>query len=358
MNSDESRAKVAVVTLQGKVNYGNRLQNYAVVKLYERAGCEAITLLRDSAPSLKRVLLEMLKTVVRQNKRTGEAHIIDERVEAFERFDRALTFLTVDESNVALADQFDFFSVGSDQVWNLGRMTDNDDWYYLRFARPEQRIALAPSIGVSQLGCGQMRRLAKGAKGFPYLSVREEQGADLIAKCSGLDAKVICDPTMVLSPDEWRRVADSRLTPNEPYVFTYLLGEVNSAAENVLPVVTRDGLIPVVPLSDKSRVGEPAAGPAEFISLIDNAEHVVTDSFHAAVFASLLQTPLTIVHREGGTSMFSRLEQLSRMLGIEHKIYGSPSFDPSRAGDYEGTSEVIECERKKFLSYLEMCLNG
>ena len=126
----------------------------------------------------------------------------------------------------------------------------------------------------------------------------------------------------------------------------------------MLEKVTDHGRIPVVPLTDRQKPGEPDAGPAEFIDLIDNATHVVTDSFHAAVFSSILKTPLTIVHREGGASMFSRLEQLSGMLGIEEKVYGSPGYDLSRAGDYEGVYEAIARERAHFIDYLKGCLNG
>ena len=114
----------------------------------------------------------------------------------------------------------------------------------------------------------------------------------------------------------------------------------------------------MVPLSDRQKSGEPDAGPAEFIDLIDHASYVVTDSFHAAVFSSILHTPLTIVHREGGASMFSRLEQLSEMLGIEEKVYGSPAYDLAKAGDYEGVGEVIARERERFMGYLKGCLDG
>ena len=55
--------------------------------------------------------------------------------------------------------------------------------------------------------------------------------------------------------------------------------------------------------------------------------------------------------------MFSRLEQLSQMLGIEDKVYGSSSYDLSLAGDYDGVSEAIGRERKKFMNYLEGCLD-
>ena len=56
--------------------------------------------------------------------------------------------------------------------------------------------------------------------------------------------------------------------------------------------------------------------------------------------------------------MFSRLEQLADMLGLKQKIYGSPLFDVAQAANYEGVPEAIERERKKFMGYLEMCLDG
>ena len=190
------------------------------------------------------------------------------------------------------------------------------------------------------------------------MSIRERRGAELLRECARRNAEVICDPTLALNAEEWRAVADERCTPAEPYVFTYLLGGVGAEASDVLDKVTDHGRIPVVPLSDRQKPGEPDAGPAEFIDLIDYALHVVTDSFHAAVFSSILHTPLTIVHREGGASMFSRLEQLSEMLGIEEKVYGSPVYDLAKAGDYEGVDDAIDRERERFMGYLEGCLDG
>ncbi len=201
--------------------------------------------------------------------------------------------------------------------------------------------------------------MARGVKGFENLSIREERGAELIKQCSGRDAEVICDPTLVIGPDDWRAVSDKRLTPKEPYVFTYLLGGSNQDAQVVLDEVTDGGHVPVVALSDREKQGELPAGPAEFIDLIDNAQHVVTDSFHAAVFSCLLETPLTIVRRCGtGAGMFSRLETLSHTLGIESKVYGSQQFDLSRAGDYSGVPDHIALERNRFVGYLKSVINS
>ena len=281
------------------------------------------------------------------------------RIEAFRAFSATMDRRVIGNRDAPrLNDEFDIFFVGSDQVWNPEYFQGCENWFFLTFADDRKRNSIAASVGLSILTDRQANKIKRGLKGFSNISVREKRGAELIRECAGIDAKVICDPTLVLSAGEWRSVADMRCTPEKPYVFTYLLGGRCAEAADVLDRVTDHGRIPVIPLSDRQKPSEPDAGPAEFIDLIDHAEHVVTDSFHAAVFSSILQTPLTIVHREGGASMFSRLEQLSEMLGIEEKVYGSPTYDLARAGEYDGVPEAIEREREKFMTYLEGCLDG
>ncbi len=384
-NNNQSNT-IGVITLEGQFNYGNRLQLFATMKMYESLGYIPVELRRGFGVPLS--FSERAGSFYKEHYMRNGAKAIDpnklstgNRLAAFQRFGSA-TCREITKSSDIDCDTFAYFSVGSDQVWNptLAQVPDRStsnlvarayhgrgdalraksmlDWYFLGFCQPEQRIALAPSVGNDSLGGQQLELLAKGVQNFKKVSVRENRGAELIRDCAGIEAEVICDPTLTLSAKDWRAVAADGLTPSEPYVFTYLLGGSSKEALEVLDVVTDHGRIPVIPLSDRQKPGEPDAGPAEFIDLIDHATHVVTDSFHAAVFSSILQTPLTITHREGGASMFSRLEQLSEMLGIEEKVYGSPTYDLARAGEYDGVPEAIECEREKFMTYLSGCLNG
>lgn len=346
---------VGIVTLPGRYNYGNRLQNYATAWLYKELGFNPVTLELNDHRILRSVKRSFMGIIGRPYI-PHESLMSQARLAAFDRFNASLTIRKV--SNKRSLCDFACFSTGSDQVWNETIVGHSLGWYYLNFAKREQRIALAPSIGLDHLSSSQLRHLRRGANLFDELSVREKRGAELIYKATGKRAEVICDPTLVLAPEEWRALSDDRLTPAEPYVFTYLLGGLGKSAARVLDDVTDYGRLTVIPLSDRQKPEEPDAGPAEFISLIDNAAHVVTDSFHAAVFSSILQTPLTIVRREGGARMFSRLETLAQTLGIEHKIYGSPDFDLSRAGDYEGVPVAIEHERRKFMDYLESRLDA
>ena len=354
---------VGIVTVQGRFNYGNRLQNYAVDAIYRSQGFSPESLIFNRVPPPGQRLKKLAKKLLGRSTPERESMMSAERLAAFDRFNEHMTFCGYDGSDYEAIDRYRFYSAGSDQIWGIGRSPYGEDWRFLQFARPEQRIALAPSFGTdSPLTDAQMRRLARYMQGYPLISVREESGARLIKEASGRDAVVICDPTLVLDASEWRSLSDSRLTPNDEYVFAYLLGDDSAEANDALDVASGHGTLPIVLLSDREREGEPPAGPAEFLSLVDNAAWVVTDSFHGSVFASIFRKPLTIVHRGGGEAMYSRmfgrLETLSKKLGIEHKVYRSPEYDLSRAGDYGGVPEAIERERRKFMDYLGMCLDA
>lgn len=355
-------AKVGIVTIQGRYNYGNRLQNYAVEQIYSSMGFLPESLILHRKVTAGRKAKLAIKFFLGRKETARENLMSAKRLSAFDRFNERLHLRVIEGYGSSQTADYAYISAGSDQIWGLGRCSFGEDWAYLRFARAEQRVALAPSLGVDSISSRQSKRLARYVGGFDRLSVREESGARLIKEASGRDAEVICDPTLVLSATEWRALASDTLIPEGPYVLAYLLGSSDGEASEVLRTVTHDGVVPVVPLSDRERNGEPPAGPAEFISFIDNATHVVTDSFHAAVFSSILETPLTIVHRSGGEAfysrMFGRLKNLSKSIGIEEKMYGSPAYEPSRAGDYEDVIDAISREKNKFMSYLCGCLNG
>ena len=358
-----SAKRVGIITLPGNFNYGNRLQCYAMARAVAALGHEPSVLERERCFPLQRRVYYALKGMALAALGRGgdspERMRTPGRAEAFGRFAQNIPTVVLPGMGYSAVGAYDVLVVGSDQVWNPNQVRHQEDWYFAKFARPEQRVAVAASLGVDRFSdARQAARVAEGVRGFARISVREGRGAQLIRECCGVEAEVVCDPTLALPAGDWRAVADGRCTPEGTYVLTYLLGGASPESAAALDEATDQGCIPVVALSDRQMPDEPDAGPAEFIDLIDHAAHVVTDSFHAAVFSSILHTPLTIVRRQGGASMFSRLEQLSQTLGIEEKVFGSTTYDLARAGDYGGVDEAIARERGRFMEYLGGCLNG
>lgn len=357
MSAGSFKGSVGIVTLPGNFNYGNRLQAFATAAIYRSLGYSADVLVPKDDPWSLRAKATVKRALGRAAP-TIESGMSEARLEAFMRFNRSTGIVDVACATRGLRNKYDWFSVGSDQVWNPIYIVGRESWYFLTFARPEQRIALAPSIGLDELTPKQARMVSKGVSGFSRISVRERRGAELIWGCARRGAEIVCDPTIAIAEEEWRGMSDDRLTPREPYVFAYLLGRGCEEAGAVLDELTSRRPLPVVRLSDREGPGEPPAGPSEFLSLIGRASHVVTNSFHAAALSCVMRTPLTIVRRSGATSMFGRLESLVHMLGVEEKVYGSPGFDLRRSGDYDGVSDAIDRERARLFGYLEECLDG
>ena len=381
---DTSKKKVGVITLPGDFNYGGKLQLYAVMHLYRELDFEPEFLVLERQFRLIAHPKEMVRRMLR--KPSSQSIGLEKlqppaRRAAFLRFTTSMrprVYTSPDDVN---ANEFAFFSVGSDQVWNPNyiftesedngvlkrlyhcmtdprELLDERDWYFLRFSRREQRIALAPSFGVNDLGPSQAKLEASGLRGFDRLSVRERAGADLIMHLTGQHAEVLCDPTLVLDKTSWRLASDDRVTPEGPYVLAYVLGEETGEVQTAIDLASQNGELPVVRLSDQARLNEPDAGPAEFLSLVEHATSVVSDSFHASVFASIFERPLVIVHRQGTKQggMFSRLESLSKTLGIEDKIFDG-AYDAPAHADYEGVADAIASERDRFVEYLESALS-
>lgn len=374
----EQGDKVGIVTLDGNFNYGNRLQLYAVYKIYKSLGFDPEYLsVSNLAPH---TLVDSMARVVLNNKVDDPQSLSSRnRLMAFSRFNSMVKTRHFNRINDIPQNEYKWFSVGSDQVWNPGMVRNRSNmpipirplllhrdakwakhiinWYFLGFCERGKRVALAPSIGIDHLDDVQESLVKDGIAKFDTVSIREEAGANIIERLCGKRPPVICDPTLMVTPDDWRAVADDALTPTTPYIFTYLLGGIGCEAKEALSDIhCSSGVENVIHLSDRQKPDELDAGPSEFVSLIDNASHVVTDSFHAAVFASMLGTPLTIVHREGGAAMFSRLESLTKRLGIEHAVFGSSGYALSRAGDYQQVPDAIASMQEEFSEYLRIAL--
>lgn len=345
------RPSVGIVTLPGSFNYGNRLQNYAASEIIKALGYTPETLVYSGMSPLARARHFVGGILYGK---APEDLMSQERKRRFATFSKLIPTMPVEGRLSSVARRYDYFAVGSDQVWNP-RGIDSYQFMFLKFVDRSKRATIAPSLGVSSIDDPYSRRMIKrGLEGFDNLTCREDAGAKLIESITGQKVVVTVDPTMLLSPESWRKIASDDLTPDHPYIFSYTLGEMTDDQKSYMQdLMQRTGATEVINLSDRSKSHEPDAGPAEFISLIDNAAHVVTDSFHAAVFSLILKTPFTVFKRVGASSsMFSRLETLTNTFNSRERIHGSSDFCAAKAATEPDIDGSIARERKLFLEQL------
>lgn len=267
----------------------------------------------------------------------------------------------------------DAYVCGSDQIWNPHfKRERNDPGYFLAFApKGAKKIAYAPSFGCSDLPAKAKADIKDLLADYHAISVREESGVEIVRKYAGRDAKLVLDPTMLRTPEQWKSLAGLPGGIPEKYILCYRFAESEHTKETIRQMSLELGL-PVIslPLSEEGMKDSEfspvfAAGPKEFVGLIQNATLVCTDSFHATVFSVLMKTPVCVFLREsyqGGNSMNSRVNSLLKMLQLEHLIVTSEdTADKAKAAlaeDYSNAHEILAKYREESLTYLKNALKG
>lgn len=354
MNPDGK--KLAIITLFGCSNYGNRLQNYAVQKIFEQQGLRVETL--DFYPSRIRRLLQAVKMRCRWIAGAPEA----KRYYAFCAFNRAhvpvrSVYAPNGQMPPKMKEQYDFFCVGSDQVWNPEIRQKQRDILFLRFAEERQRLCIAPSIGVSRIPEQYEEAFRQYFQGFPKLSCREDAGAAEIKRLSGKECVHLLDPTLVLKAEAWRALPKNGKEQGD-YAVVFFLGSIPEGLdEKIQNFCERNRLARIEP----SKKTDPsyAMPPDDFVRLLDGAKLVLTDSFHAAAFSINLNTPFYVFDRKGSRAennhTASRISSLVELFGLRER-YNPDVSELDCCVSFEASNRVLERERRCFRQYIEEIL--
>ena len=387
--------KIGIITLSGE-NYGCQLQTFAVLKTYESLGYEALLISDTTNNGVKCVyqkqstlsklspayIISVLKVRIKrkysiknQRDRLLPSIIRKKRnapVYAKVRKLRSENFRSFISSNIKTADfsicknnipmeklsGFDFFSTGSDQVWNP-TYPHTSEVKFLTFAGNSQKLTFAPSFGISKLPEYAKAPYTKWLKEIPMIAVREEQGAKLIKELTGKDATVICDPTMTVKRNVWEGIEKKPNFPTDkPFALTYFLGNESNKYRRYIEKIAKEKNLQIINLFDIRETDYYTAGPSEFIYLIHHAEAVFTDSFHAAVFSIIFKKDFVVFDRiEDGRSMGSRLKTLLTKFSLTDRMYTEISKKEFCSADFSNTDLILENERRNALEFLQKSID-
>ena len=262
---------------------------------------------------------------------------------------------------------YDVYVAGSDQIWNPYIFQDKqfDPSFLLGFVREGRRIAYAPSLGVPELPEDKAEELRRFLTPFSALSVREKRGQVLLREAAGRDARVVLDPTLLLTGEDWGELAAAPKRQG-PYILCYFVSDPGEAVPYALALSARTGW-PIVQLAGARRKIDGAAelvfdaGPREFLGLFRHASAVVTNSFHGAAFSLQFQKDFftSMSPRERAEPTFSRIYSLLSRLGCADRILGLDTTAPVDAPiDYGAVYEKLAAARADSLSYLGAAIEG
>lgn len=259
----------------------------------------------------------------------------------------------------SIDNEYDAFLCGSDQIWNpefFGRFGDYSIHYkdyFLTFASDEKKYSISASFGIPSLPKEWESGIKEQLKRFRKISVREEEGAKIIYSLNGCDVEILSDPVIMLTKEEWiklSRVPKKNFSVEKPYILEYFLSaKTKEQLNEIEEKINTDGY-QVCRLWDITDQSLFVCDPCEFIYLIQHAELICTDSFHACVFSFLFHRPFVTFDRG---NMNGRIQTLLHKFQLPNRNW----MDISRADifsmDYSNVDLILEKERSKFDKYLD-----
>jgi hypothetical protein len=386
--------KIALVTCYYQPNYGSQLQAYATQQIFDNMGIPNETICIDGLKReinkvkyryfLKHLLdihtvrdkFGFLQYAIAQktNKPTFKKQM-NERLQMFHRFSHEMFHLSQRYGSKkelsSNAGNYAGFVVGSDQLWLPSNIEAN--YYTLNFVPDDiPKIALATSFGVAQIPVAQRKKAIIFLNRFNFISVRETSGRKIVEELTGKDIPVVCDPTLLFTAQDWQKIQTPERLIREKYLFCYFLGN-NPAHRDFAKRLSRKMDLKIVQLQhlDKyiksdNKFPDYAPyniSPAGFISLIRDAEYVLTDSFHGTIFSLLYKKHFFSFRRyrkDTVVSTNSRLYSLLSMLHLESfLLYGNESVEKclEMETDYESVHAAIAKLRNITIGYLKNALN-
>ena len=248
----------------------------------------------------------------------------------------------------------DVYFTGSDQVWNTGWNKGIIKPFYLGNIENKPKYAFSSSFGMNKLDEKYIDEVKTYLKDFNKISVREESGLDILNQL-GLDGIRILDPTLSMPASFWRNIAPKNKIKGD-YILIYNLNRNKKLDEYAKELSKKTGykVYRFCTRYDQIfRYGKSLLIPdiLEFITLIDNAKIVLTDSFHATAFSINMNTEVICIYPENYSN---RISEFLKLVDLEDRHINSYNDFSilDRHIDFNKTNKILDNERIKVDEYL------
>ncbi len=380
--------KIGILTLfYRNFNYGGTLQAYALYKALLELGVQTDLITYDNGMNPNPIYHTFKEQIKQYNLLVGFdkfkkrilskftfliRNIISIREKKFLQFTEEnikSTELYYDNNLHTLPQQYIGLISGSDQVWNPNSVRK---LYLQEYVQSNcRKISYAASISRDRLSNKEASVLIPAIKRFDYIGVREKTAQKILENYNIRDTVVTVDPTFLLSDLQWNYVASPRVF-NGKYALCYFFSKSVGYRRSVQKFCKEKNIelvfIPYVEqkfnIYDIYGLGRKIneVGPAEFLSLIRDAEYVFTDSFHGIVFSIIYKKEFIVFKRDknGQTSKNSRLTDLMTDFMIQNRILSSSrglvTVLESKI-DYQKVSRILEDKIETSLNFLKRATN-
>ena len=366
--------KICILSMQKVDNYGSLLQAYGLKKMLEELGSNVEFLDikfidgdhkllpnenadyhdNDGKSKLKKLFNRSVLTFVR-NRIINKAFV--KKCDLFRR-----EYLDIDRKS----DHYDLCMIGSDEVFNCL----NAGWWgytsqlFGNIPESDAIITYAASCGATKyenLPNAIKESIGNAFQNIRGFSVRDANTYEFVNHFGIKNISRHFDPVLIYDFD--KEVEESEL-PSLPkhycviYSYPYRFYKQDEISK-ILDFCNSCNLTPIAVQGGQTWCKEfIACNPFECLKVFQNADFVITDTFHGAIFSAKYANKFAVITRE---SNYNKLSDLIKRLGIESHLVDDLSQLKSVYSlekEYESIKKVIETERSNTYKYLERYIDG
>ncbi len=361
---------IGMITFHTPINYGAVLQAYALQQVYQKMGHNA-EIIDYCTPklegnyktiefprTLKSWLIFPLQVAHLGDKKRKTCKFID-----FRKNNLVLTRrYSCTDDLVNNPPEYDVYSTGSDQVFNVRRPVDEKKVFFLGFTT-QKKISYAASLGKSNISEQDVKEIGDYLCDFSWISIREQYGCDIVNKAlSEKKAYKVVDPVFLITRKQWQSLGTQYRRKKIPakYILLFALKRIKESYRYADQLSKNLGL-PVVCITNHDVVHLKCrnviirdAGPTEFLYLMNGAECIITDSFHGVAFSIIMEKIFVL---SDITDSNERALELLGMLQIRSRCYLQELKDPiPEQIDYSQVNQRLELAVNYSREYLELAL--
>ena len=235
----------------------------------------------------------------------------------------------------------DSFIIGGDQVWNNYIPFVKEDCFLNFVDENKLKISYSSSFGTAQHNPPKsFLDMAKPLiKRIDYISVREDYAVELAEKYYGVNAKQVIDAVFLLDKKDYLEVAQgAEFEFPSNYLFAFILNPTHEKRKQIEIIASRLNLEVICcpdaasayhkafhEIFDGLKILDPLS-LENFIKAYDNAQYIITDSFHGTCMSYIFRKNFNVYFNEQrGSDRFVALMDILELK--DRRIYDTDSRD-------------------------------
>ncbi len=355
--------KTATITYHNVYNYGAVLQAYALQQallnlsinneIIDYAPKQNYIYQKIPGRSLKIVVINIIRLMltIRNFKSMKKRH---KNFEKFIEKNLQLTRKYITKNELLLdPPKADIYIAGSDQLWNVSRGLKRS--FFLDFGSREiKKVSYAVSMGSSVVPEQLQSQIRELLGDFTAISVRELETRQYLEELLEHRNFVLqhMDPVFLLRKETWASFSIMKALPY-PYILCYPMSGHPLLPGAIKKLKELTGYKVVLLTSEitflRGDVTIKCAKVEEFVNLFQNAEYVLTTSFHGTAFSTIFNKKFFSFL---GNSAPGRITGLLTQLELQDRIINNLKEITTQEIDYSKTNFIIEENRQKAIEYL------